>query len=219
LFCDLCTDTLKSKYEQDARALAKAVSAAEVLLRDSAIDNTLQGARARLLRFNDYKVKAKRDILAAHVNLEALHSNIVTRLSEADHPPFVPSSEDIKIKGIPLNLIIHELNHTALAARIGNLQQLEQVEVVLHKELGRQFQLLQMDERHKTLCTQVSQWASKQLASIIAPQQMTSVGLARTRLKLLEAIERVGILLLYWLIYQGLRDNNQYEFPSRCWAM
>ena len=87
-----------------------------------------------------------------------------------------------------------------LADRIRNLQTLEQIEVDLHKEMARQFSLLQMDEKHKTLSNQIVQWSQKQQTTISSPQAITSSGLARTRLKLIEAIEAVCCIIT--LIYK-----------------
>ena len=100
--CDIfnCSaDQMKVSYEKDALALATQLTAAEALLKDNTIHNTLQGARTRLQRYNDYKVNAKRSILTLHFNLEALFNNLATRLKESEHPPFTPSKPELKIEG------------------------------------------------------------------------------------------------------------------------
>lgn len=180
-------DNLKVTYDRDARILVSALTKTEALLNDRSIDNTLQGARARLDRFKDYKVITKRSILAAHFNLEALHSNIATRLSESEHPPFVPSAPELKID--------------ALAARIRNLQVLEQVEAHLNAEVSRQFQLLQLERQSQLAIDKIVQWAKSHIATVLAVPSISSSADARVRLKYLEAAEKVGAFGIFVLIF------------------
>jgi hypothetical protein len=80
------------------------------------------------------------------------------------------------------------------------LQTLEAIEIDLHKEMARQFSLLQMDEKHKTISSQITQWAAKQQTSITVGQpQVNSSGLARTRLKLIDTIDKVPTLCISFL--------------------
>ena len=134
-----------------------------------------------LQRFNDYKANTKRSLMSALFNLEALFNKLSTRLSESQHPPFVPSSKELLVD--------------ALAERIRNLQSLEQVEAVLNAEMTRQFQLVQCEQQHLSSADKITQWTSAQIAALAATTEATTSGEARTRIKFLEAIVKARSML------------------------
>ena len=93
-------DALRASYLSDGQALCLLLHEAEVLLADTAITGTMEGARAKLKRFNEYKMVTKRTILSQHFQLSSTHSQLAVRLAENGRPPFVPSSSSLEFAAI-----------------------------------------------------------------------------------------------------------------------
>lgn len=87
-------------------------------------DNTLAGAIKLLKRFNDFRSEEKRKLFSDQIKLEALLTNLATRLADNGRPAFAPADPA----------------HTATArtAGLADLQDLEQkLGVELHAEVPR----------------------------------------------------------------------------------
>ena len=173
----LTNDEMRHKYELDASDLVSRIAKAEALLNDKTIDNTRAGAKLRLKRFNEYKVGLKQQIHAAHFQLEALHSNLATRLADNGRPSFSPTKPEFAI--------------STLVRRIDNLEKLEQIEISLHAEMGRQLRLIQLNEQHVMRTNTLLQWISTHQQAITSRTDASSSGDARVQLKYAQSVKAV----------------------------
>ena len=132
-------DQMKLDYDEGARALQSRLESARKLLQGlpSQKDDTMAGVKALLKRFNDFRSNEKRALYSDHIKLEALFTNLATRLADNSRPAYVPSDASLAVE--------------ARARQLAELQQEEkEVGLSLHAELSRQHRLVQEDREHQS---------------------------------------------------------------------
>lgn len=132
-------DEMKAEYDSGARALQSRLTAARTLLggMPAQKDDTMAGAKALLARFNEFRSTEKRALYSDHIKLEALFTNLATRLADNARPPYEPTDASLAV--------------SVRARQLADLQQQEkEVGLALHAELSRQHRLLQQDQEHQS---------------------------------------------------------------------
>ncbi|EGD76823.1 paramyosin [Salpingoeca rosetta] len=180
----IVNDKMKAQYEHDAADLRTRIQQAEAMLTSlpEKKDNTMAGARRLLETFDAYRSNEKRAMFSEHIKLEALFTNLATRLADNKRPPFTPSDASLCID--------------ARAKQLASLQDTEQrVGLELHNEVSRQLRLQQQHELHKNRCDKIKQWVVEHNADLPDINSVQSSGQASNLLKFLEASEKeIGVL-------------------------
>jgi hypothetical protein len=127
-------DRLKALFNEKAKEFKERVADVKVTLNDIVIDNTLAGAKKRIEEFYHYKTNKKIDIVRLQLELEALFTNIQTRLTQMKRPPFKPFE----------GLTLADINNTVKELEKTELQR----SVKLHEELNRQLKLHNLNSQH-----------------------------------------------------------------------
>eukprot|EP00055_Hartaetosiga_balthica_P008816 m.33924 g.33924 ORF g.33924 m.33924 type:complete len:1745 (+) comp6485_c0_seq2:13-5247(+) len=172
-------DSMKESYQSDAASLHQRIIEVESMLEQlpGKKDGTMAGAKRLLQTFNEYRMKEKREMYSDHIKLEALFTNLATRLADNSRPSFKPANQEYSIE--------------SRAALLGKLQEKEQgIGLQLHNEVSHQLKLKQQDEDHTQRCGKVDQWIAKHNSNLPDVQNVTSTGMASNILKFLTASEQ-----------------------------
>eukprot|EP00049_Salpingoeca_infusionum_P009182 m.152573 g.152573 ORF g.152573 m.152573 type:complete len:1745 (-) comp14262_c0_seq1:1421-6655(-) len=215
----MTNDGMKAQYDSDATSLKSRIAKAEELLKTmpQEKDNTMKGARELLRRFNAYRSQEKRALYSDHIKLEALFTNLATRLADNSRPSYAPSDASLGVD--------------QRAVHLTTLQETEQaIGLQLHEEVSHQLRLLQQNQEHNTRCEQVIQWIREHEAGLPAVESVTSSGQASNLLKFLEvsakeignlkstsftAIQRVSAKLAE-AQFENLAEAHQREQDLLC---
>ncbi|EDQ86636.1 uncharacterized protein MONBRDRAFT_28031 [Monosiga brevicollis MX1] len=172
----MTNDELKARYLAEAAALHTRIQQAEAQLTayGQAKSTTMTGALQQLSSFNKYRSTEKRDMYSEHIKLEALFTNLATRLADNSRPPFLPDEPHLRVE--------------VRADRLKGLLKLEQdVGLFLHKEVSRQHRLQQLDQEHHSRYNKLIQWTTERESNLPDVDAVKSSGQARNLLKLLES--------------------------------
>jgi hypothetical protein len=172
----MTNDELKDTFLTEAQKLSTRLGKAEQQLQAfaEAKSDTMKAARSQLTKFTKYRSTEKRDMYSEHIKLEALFTNLATRLADNNRPSFVPTDPSLQVD--------------VRADRLKALQALEQkVSLVLHQEVSRQHRLLQQDDEHKSRYQKLVQWVQEREANLPQVSDISSSGQARNLLKFLES--------------------------------
>jgi hypothetical protein len=151
------------------------ITAAEKILEDRTIDNTMEGAKRRIAEFYEYKTKDKGVILAEQLKLEALFNNLAMRLAHHKRPEYVP----------PAGCALKDVE-----AAVSHLEECEQErKIALHAELNRQIKLVRWDKQHEAQFQRLQAWAAEKEQYLNTKEVTTSVGAAQFQLATLDAYD------------------------------
>ena len=171
----MTNDELKATFLTDGQKLSTRLAKAEQQLQAfaEAKSDTMGAARSQLTKFTRYRSTEKRDMYSEHIKLEAIFTNLATRLADNSRPAFVPGDPNLQVD--------------VRADRLKALQVLEQsVGLVLHQEVSRQHRLRQQDDEHNSRYQKLVQWVQEREANLPQVSGITSSGQARNLLKFLD---------------------------------
>jgi hypothetical protein len=83
-------DKMKAEYDDKAKALSTWIEQTIKALDDHAFDNTLEGIKAKLASFYQYKTGDKAARISDHMDVEALHEDLALRLANNKRPAYNP---------------------------------------------------------------------------------------------------------------------------------
>jgi hypothetical protein len=83
-------DRLKTEYDERAKTFSNWLDAKVKVLDDHSFDNTLEGVKAKIASFYDYKSHEKADRLAEFMELEAFSDDLALRLANNERPTYNP---------------------------------------------------------------------------------------------------------------------------------
>ncbi len=136
-------DRLKEEYMRRARILKGKFDPAVQLLTDDSVDNTLEGARAKLHAFEHFKDQVKDSLVNEFLSLESFMNVLSTRLGAAKRPAFVPA-DGLSIAELRDQFKIVESAESARHA-------------ALVKEYNRQVTLERRSEQHAARAAKIGQ--------------------------------------------------------------
>eukprot|EP00051_Salpingoeca_urceolata_P017390 m.236470 g.236470 ORF g.236470 m.236470 type:complete len:1366 (+) comp18939_c2_seq7:236-4333(+) len=176
-------DRSKAQYQDSATQIHTRSAAAVKLMTDlREKDNTMKGAQSNLTQFNTFRATEKRALLSELIKLEALYTNLATRLVDNNRPPYVPEDESKSLE--------------SLIAGLDSLTATEQtVALELHAEVSRQLKLQRQDRMHKSRFKTLCQWVQEHTDSLPDVSKVTSSGDARHALKFLDACHKESAAL------------------------
>jgi hypothetical protein len=95
----MTNDQLKSQYDAEAQKLNARLDTATTQLEElkSSQSDTMAQAKHQLAKFTTYRSTEKRSMLSEHIKLEALFTNLATRLADNNRPSYVPRNPDLHL--------------------------------------------------------------------------------------------------------------------------
>eukprot|EP00911_Craspedida_sp_UC1_P002721 UC1_evm2s1999 len=176
-------DALKSDYLGEAGAAQATIDEYAALLGSLGAppDDTFSGATERVERFTSFKAEHKSKLFGEHIQLQAIMTNLATRLADNNRPEFVPAP--------PLD--VH-----SRARALDSIQDTEQgVGAKLYIESNRQHRLRALCAQHAVRHAKLAQWVKDHGAQVPEASSIGSSGQGTHFLKLLESETREIVAL------------------------
>jgi len=164
-------DKMKAEYNTRAHALVAWIDAKIKELDDHSYDNTLEGIKAKLTGFYEYKASVKSTKLTEHMDIEALFHDLALRLENNKRPPFNPNAG---------------LAPKELQAKLADLEASEnrRNEAFL-KELARQNKLDKLSKRFASDAAKFATWLADKEKYLKTKEQVDSIAQAQLHLNVL----------------------------------
>lgn len=169
-------DRMKAEYTERASALVAWISAKIAELDDHSFDNTLEGIKAKLAAFYEYKASQKSTKLTEHMDIEALFNDLALRLENNKRPPFAPADG---------------LAPADLLAKLAALEASENSrnEAML-RELARQNRLDKLAKRFASDAAKFSEWLAEKEKYLAAKEAVDSIAQAQLHLNVLASYKK-----------------------------
>lgn len=169
-------DKMKEEYNQKSQALVTWIDATIKQLDDHSFDNTLEGIKAKLASFYDYKATQKSVKLTEHMDIEALYGDLALRLQNNKRPAYNP----------PAGLSLDELQ-----GKLGELEASENKrnEAML-KELARQNRLDKVAKRFASEAAKFGEWLAEKEKYLNTKEQVDSIAQAQLHLNVLASYHK-----------------------------
>jgi len=169
-------DKMKAEYSQRAQTLVDWIDAKIKELDDHTFDNTLEGIKAKLSSFYEYKSSEKSSKLTEHMDIEALFNDLALRLENNKRPPFSPAAG---------------LSPAELIAKLEALEASENKrnEAML-KELARQNRLDKLAKRFASDVAKFSGWLGEKEKYLDTKEEVNSIAQAQLHLNVLSSYHK-----------------------------
>eukprot|EP00457_Paulinella_chromatophora_P000332 gb/GEZN01000332.1/.p1 GENE.gb/GEZN01000332.1/~~gb/GEZN01000332.1/.p1 ORF type:complete len:1264 (+),score=321.05 gb/GEZN01000332.1/:544-4335(+) len=166
-------DNLRGEFTDRSTKLVEAFKKAFLVLDDTAIDNTMAGAKARLAQFNAFKKEDKGKIYTYYYECENKYAELALRLAKHHRPEW-------KLDG---GRTVPELK-----TKLQNMEKQEKERnVALHTELSRQIKLAKIYELYQAQYANSRNWVASKKAYLSEKTNVLSVGAAMAALNSLAA--------------------------------
>jgi len=185
-------DALKLSFNTKAKEFKERVADVQKMLADVVIDDTLAGAKRRIDEFYVYKLEKKNEILRLQLELEALFTNIQTRLTQMKRPPFQP------YQGLTLTDIINTVRALEVSEQERNAKLIE--------ELNRQLRLHNLNKQHEERHAKILHFAQTKLKYLETKEDITSSAEGRKQLQFCDSCNNE---------VQNIKKTSVHEFIDR----
>jgi hypothetical protein len=169
-------DKMKAEYNQRSQTLVSWIDAKIAELDDHSYDNTLDGIKAKLASFYEYKSTQKSSQLTEHMDIEALFNDLALRLENNKRPPYSPPA------GLAPADLIAKL--AALETSENNRSE------ALLKQLARQNRLDKLSKRFASDAAKFSEWLAEKAKYLQAKEQVDSIAQAQLHLNVLASYHK-----------------------------
>ena len=169
-------DAMRAEYTQRSRSLVQWIDAKVAELDNHAFDNTLEGIKAKLAAFYEYKASQKSAKLTEHMDVEALFQDLALRLQNNKRPAFAPESG---------------LAPADLLAKLAALEASEnkRSEAML-RELARQNRLDKVAKRFAADTDKFASWVADKAKYLGTKEQVDSIAQAQLHLNVLASYHK-----------------------------